>query len=83
MVRLAAVSDESCPPAEPTPEQRMWAYYVIERAKSRTPTGSELDRMAGTNNYGRQVLRQWKSQGHVRTEDASEVGPTKVRLTAC
>ncbi len=33
----------------------MWAYYVAERSKGRTPTGAELDRIAGTNNYGRRV----------------------------
>lgn len=61
VVRLAAVPDESRPPTEPTAEQRMWAYYVTERSKGRTPTGAELDRIAGTNNYGRKVLRRWKS----------------------
>ncbi|TVT48388.1 DUF2637 domain-containing protein [Amycolatopsis rhizosphaerae] len=60
VVRLAAVSDEARPPAEPTAEQRMWAYYVTERFKGRTPTGAELDRIAGTNNYGRKVLRRWR-----------------------
>lgn len=60
VVRLAVVSDESRPPAEPTAEQRMWAYYLTERAKGRTPTGAELDRIAGTNNYGRKVLRRWR-----------------------
>jgi len=52
-----------CPPAEPTAEQRMWAYYVTERAKGRTPTGAELDRIAGTNNYGRKVLCRWRPAG--------------------
>jgi hypothetical protein len=59
VVRLAAVSEPSRPPAEPTAEQRMWAYYVTERSKGRTPTGAELDRIAGTNNYGRKLLRRW------------------------
>lgn len=65
VVRLAVVSDEARPPAEPTAEQRMWAYYVTERAKGRTPTGAELDRIAGTNNYGRKVLRRWRQAGHL------------------
>ena len=65
MVRLAVVSDESRPPTEPTAEQRMWAYYVTERSKGRTPTGAELDRVAGTNNYGRRLLRRWKQNGHI------------------
>jgi hypothetical protein len=59
VVHLAAVSGPSRPPAEPTAEQRMWAYYVTERSKGRTPTGAELDRVAGTNNYGRRLLRRW------------------------
>ena len=67
VVRLAAVPNES-PPAEPTAEQRMWAYYVTERAKGRTPTGAELDRIAGTNNSGRRLLRRWRQQG--RTLDS-------------
>lgn len=65
VVRLAVVADGSRPPAEPTAEQRMWAYYVTERAKGRTPTGAELDRIAGTNNYGRKVLRRWRQAGHL------------------
>jgi len=60
--RLAVVSDESHSPTEPTAEQRMWAYYITERSKGRTPTGAELDRMAGTNNYGRRLLRRWRQQ---------------------
>ncbi len=65
VVRLAVVSDESRPPTEPTAEQRMWAYYATERSKGRTPTGAELDRVAGTNNYGRRLLRRWKRNGHI------------------
>jgi hypothetical protein len=61
----AAVSDVSCESAEPTAEQRMWAYYVTERSRGRQPTGAELDRMAGTNNYGRRLLRRWRRQGRI------------------
>lgn len=43
-----------------TAEQRMWQYYRDERASGRTPTGADLDRMAGTNNYGRKVRRRWR-----------------------
>lgn len=59
VVRLAVVPEPSRPPAEPTAEQRMWSYYVTERSKGRIPTGAELDRVAGTNNYGRRLLRRW------------------------
>jgi hypothetical protein len=58
-------TDETRLPAKPTAEQRMWAYYVTERAKARTPTGAKLDRIAGTNNYGRKVLRRWRQAGHL------------------
>lgn len=73
VVRLAVVPERSRPPAEPTAEQRMWAYYVTERSKGRTPTGAELDRIAGTNNYGRRVLRRWKQHGKVA--EVSDRGP--------
>lgn len=62
-VRLASVPDESHPAAQPTAEQRMWAYYVTQRANGRTPAGAELDRIAGTNNYGRRVLGRSKNDG--------------------
>ncbi|MFC0539893.1 DUF2637 domain-containing protein [Kutzneria chonburiensis] len=65
VVRLAVASDEARPSAEPTAEQRMWAYYVNEQAKGRTPTGAELDRIAGTNNYGRKVLRRWRQAAYL------------------
>lgn len=65
VVGLAVVPDEARPPVEPTAEQRMWAFYVTEQAKGRTPTGAELDRIAGTNNYGRKVLRRWRQAGHL------------------
>ncbi|TCP43667.1 hypothetical protein EV191_12167 [Tamaricihabitans halophyticus] len=64
-MRLAVVPNGARPPAEPTAEQRMCAYYVTERTKGRTPTGAELDRIAGTNNYGRKVLRRWRQSGHL------------------
>lgn len=41
----------------------MWVYYRRERSRGRTPTGAELDRVAGTNNYGRKVLRRWQAEG--------------------
>lgn len=48
---------------EESAEQRMWAFYVEEQAAGRTPTGADLDRVAGTNNYGRRVLRRWRTSG--------------------
>lgn len=50
----------------------MWAYYVTEQSKNRTPTGAEPDRIAGTNNYGRRVLPRWKQHG--KTAEVSNQG---------
>jgi hypothetical protein len=46
-------------------KQIMWEHYVHERERGHTPTGAELDRVAGTNNYGNRVLRAWHKQGRV------------------
>jgi len=47
-------------------EDVMWAYFQSERCQGRTPTGAELDRIAGTNNYGRAVVRRWHRDGRLR-----------------
>jgi hypothetical protein len=70
VVSLAVVSDNARLPPEPTAEQRMWAYYVTERSKGRAPIDAELDRIAGTNNYGRRLLRQWRRWGAI-TDDST------------
>ncbi|WP_020663240.1 DUF2637 domain-containing protein [Amycolatopsis benzoatilytica] len=77
VVRLAVVPEQSRPPAEPTAEQRMWAYYVTERSKGRTPTGAELDQIAGTNNYGRRVLRRWRTAGRIADSSPAKVGDAR------
>ncbi|WP_243727591.1 DUF2637 domain-containing protein [Actinocrispum wychmicini] len=61
VIALAKVS----PTTEPTAQEIMWAHFEREQAHGRTPTGAELDRVAGTNNYGRTVLRQWRSEGRI------------------
>ena len=43
----------------------MWTYFRGQVAHGRMPTGAELDRAAGTNNYGRRVLRQWHEKGRI------------------
>jgi hypothetical protein len=48
-----------------TAQQRMWAHYRRERAAGRTPTGAELDGIAGTNNYGCAVLARWRRTGRL------------------
>lgn len=43
----------------------MWSYYQRAIADGHTPTGADLDRIAGTSNYGRAVLARWRRQGRV------------------
>jgi len=63
-VPCSGVSDAGfSPPAVESAEQQMWAFYLEEQAAGRTPTGADLDRVAGTNNYGRRVLRRWRVTG--------------------
>jgi hypothetical protein len=50
-------------------EQVMWQHLLREQARGRTPNGAELDRIAGTNNYGRTVLRRWREQGRIPPAD--------------
>ncbi len=82
VVRLAAVSAATCPPAAPTAEQQMWMYFRTERAHGRTPTGAELDRAAGTNNYGRRVLRRWQEQGRFVAAVCGDVADQGLREPA-
>lgn len=56
-------------PAKPPAEHIRWEHFVREQARGRTPTGAELDRIAGTNNYGRTVLRQWRNQARIPPAD--------------
>jgi len=46
----------SGPKEQPTAQEIMWEHFVRLRADGRMPTGAELDRAAGTNNYGSRVL---------------------------
>lgn len=59
-----------------TAEESMWEYFQRERAAGRTPTGAELDRVAGTHNYGRAVLRRWRRTGRIDAPTGElSVGP--------
>jgi hypothetical protein len=73
VIALAGVSrigpSATGPAAEPTAQEVMWAHFLREQARGRTPTGAELDRVAGTNNYGRTVLRQWREHGRIPPAD--------------
>jgi hypothetical protein len=56
-------------------EQLMWRHFQDERNRGNTPTGAELDRVAGTNNYGRAVLRRWRRGGLLSVADAPTTDP--------
>ena len=65
VITLAGVSQHIGSAAEPTAQEVMWEHFQREQVRGRTPTGAELDRVAGTNNYGRTVLRQWRNEGRI------------------
>lgn len=65
VITLAGLSPTTDRSGERTAQEIMWAHYLQGQQHGRTPTGAELDRVAGTNNYGRTVLRQWREQGRV------------------
>ncbi|AXB44497.1 DUF2637 domain-containing protein [Amycolatopsis albispora] len=56
---------EPTAPAPLSAEERMWQHYLAELEQGRTPTGAELDRVAGTHNYGRRLLRKWRATGRL------------------
>ncbi len=59
---LPTTQDENGCFPKPTAEQIMWTHYQHERAHGRTPSGAELDRIAGTHNYGRRIVRKWRKE---------------------
>jgi hypothetical protein len=65
VITLAEVSPNGEQQGQPTVQEIMWAHVLQEQERGRIPTGAELDRVAGTNNYGRAVLRQWRDQGRI------------------
>ncbi|MGI8307065.1 DUF2637 domain-containing protein [Saccharopolyspora hattusasensis] len=81
--RLRVVSDQRKPRTEPTAEERMWAFYVTERSKGRTPTGAELDRIAATKNYGRRILQRWKHTGRIGADGTIEPWRAARGTTGC
>ncbi len=69
VITLAEDSPTTGLVGEPTAQDVMWAHFLREQARGRVPTGADLDRVAGTNNYGRTVLRQWREQGRIPSAD--------------
>ncbi|WP_327388681.1 DUF2637 domain-containing protein [Streptomyces sp. 3213.3] len=63
-VEARSVSDRSRS-AGATAEVVMWEHFRQQLAAGHTPTGAELDRVAGTNNYGRAVLARWRRTGRI------------------
>jgi hypothetical protein len=72
VITLAGLSPHSEGAGERTAQEVMWAHFQREQAGGRTPTGAELDRVAGTNNYGRTVLRQWRNEGRIPPADQDQ-----------
>jgi len=56
-------------PVDKTAEQKMWEFYEAECRQGRAPTGADLDRIAGTHNYGRRILRKWRATGQLIPAD--------------
>jgi len=46
-------------------EEVMWVHFQRAQQDGREPTGAELDRVAGTNNYGRAVLARWRRTSRI------------------
>lgn len=45
----------------------MRKHWATERAAGRTPTGAELDRVAGTKDYGRRIRRTLLAEDEAAT----------------
>lgn len=58
-------SDGRSWPAGASAEEVMWEHFQRQLAVGRVPSGAELDRVAGTNNYGRAVLARWRRTGRI------------------
>lgn len=80
VITLAEVAETVQRLAEPTAQEIMWAHFLREQERGRVPTGAELDRVAGTNNYGRTVLRQWREQGRIPADREQRSGHRLVVL---
>jgi Protein of unknown function (DUF2637) len=65
VTRDSRSSSATPPKAGSNAEEIMWTYFQQQQATGRTPTGAELDRVAGTNNYGRAILKRWRQIGRI------------------
>ncbi len=62
----------------------MWAYYVTERSKGRTPTGAELDRITGYEQLRPEGAATVEVDWLDREDDQADIDTTRrsSRLTA-
>lgn len=75
---LHALAGRTTDDPRPGAEAAMWAHFEAERRAGRTPTGAELDRVAGTNNYGRAVLARWRRNGRIPPASPPPVTPDRL-----
>jgi hypothetical protein len=54
-----------------TRRDSMWQHWLECRAAGRPVTGAELDRVFGTNNYGRRVINEWVLAGRITSADVA------------
>jgi multidrug efflux pump subunit AcrA (membrane-fusion protein) len=57
-----------------TIEQRMRVHWVAERAAGRTPSGAELDRVGGTRDYGRKLVKKLLEEEAAQLRATAGVG---------
>ncbi|MFJ9902517.1 DUF2637 domain-containing protein [Streptomyces sp. NPDC101152] len=61
-------------------EDVMWEHFQRQLAAGHMASGAELDRVAGTNNYGRAVLARWRRVGRIpSTVDRAHVNGSRGR----
>lgn len=55
-------------------QRSMREYWDQERAAGRTPSGAQLDQVAGTKDYGRRMRRQWLAENEHGEPATAEAG---------
>lgn len=59
-----------------TAKERARRFWDAERAAGRTPSGAQLDEVAGTRDYGRKLVRQWLDETTNATPAGTPTAPT-------
>jgi hypothetical protein len=73
-LELVSAKKTAAPSRGGEAERLMREHYVREQAAGRTPTGAELDRVAGTRDYGRRVLRTLRAEKQAADASVAEAG---------